>query len=68
MKKPKRFVAGALCPNCNEKDRIRIWVEGSVTFRDCVSCDFYERATVKPSADKWSSEDKLISIADATGS
>lgn len=66
MKKPKRFVAGAICPSCNKKDRVRIWLEGSVSYRDCVSCDFYEKSNEKPQlATNWSAQDKAISITNA---
>jgi len=40
----RRFIAGAVCPRCKEMDTIIMYrVEGR-DFRECVSCDFEERA------------------------
>lgn len=78
MKHKKRFVAGAVCPACNQKDTVRIWLENSVSYRDCVVCDFYESNQIEENSQSqnlaqngeinWSSKEKLINITDATNS
>lgn len=68
MKKVKRFIAGAICPACKQKDTLRIWIYDSVSHRDCVACNFYETNSpkeVKTQVIDWSTR-KLISVKDAT--
>ena len=36
----KQFIAGAVCPACNELDRIQMWDEDGVPHRQCVACGF----------------------------
>lgn len=36
--KPRRFIAGAVCPRCAELDKITVEVGGDM--RRCVSCGF----------------------------
>lgn len=43
MYKPqKRFIAGAVCPRCNEMDKLTVYSENGKDFRECVSCGFKE--------------------------
>lgn len=39
----KRFIAGAVCPRCNQMDKIVVYREDGKDFRACVSCDFKEQ-------------------------
>ena len=39
----KRFIAGAVCPQCGETDRLVVYKEDGFNFRACVSCDFKEK-------------------------
>jgi len=36
----KRFIAGAVCPACNEPDKILMWNVDGVPHRECVSCGY----------------------------
>ncbi|BDU35814.1 hypothetical protein VINI7043_02730 [Vibrio nigripulchritudo ATCC 27043] len=45
MKIKKRFIAGASCPQCKEKDTLRWWEENSVEVVECVDCDYVEQRT-----------------------
>lgn len=36
----KRFIAGAVCPACNQPDSIKMWDEEGVPHRECVSCGY----------------------------
>ncbi len=38
----KRFIAGALCPQCQAMDKIFIYRAGDKNVRECVSCGFRE--------------------------
>ncbi len=38
--KPKRFIAGAICPRCGELDKLVMFRREERAFRECVSCGF----------------------------
>ncbi|MGQ9424838.1 YheV family putative zinc ribbon protein [Gilvimarinus sp. F26214L] len=40
----RRFIAGAVCPRCNEMDTIVMFRRDGREHRECVSCDFREQA------------------------
>jgi len=40
----RRFIAGAVCPRCSEMDTTVMYRLDGVEHRECVSCDFSERA------------------------
>ena len=42
---PKRFVAGARCPECQQMDTTVCYYEDEVFVRECIECDFFERIT-----------------------
>lgn len=42
FKSTKRFIAGAVCPQCQQMDRLVMYREGERSFRECVSCGFHE--------------------------
>lgn len=42
---PRRFIAGAVCPRCKEMDTLLMYRLEGVEHRECVSCDFAERAS-----------------------
>lgn len=45
----KRFIAGAICPQCNETDKIFTFIEGvddtEKKWRACASCEFEQVLT-----------------------
>ena len=43
FKADKRFIAGAVCPRCNQMDKLVVFNEDGKDFRACVSCDFREQ-------------------------
>ncbi len=47
-KKPKRFIAGAVCPRCEAMDTIRVYQEDDKDFRECVKCGFSDRLHFQP--------------------
>ncbi len=42
----KRFIAGAVCPNCKEMDKMVVYLDTDV--RACIACGFSE---ARPTAD-----------------
>ncbi|MDA9877178.1 YheV family putative metal-binding protein [bacterium] len=36
----KRFIAGVTCPKCGEMDKMQVYAEAGVDYRECVSCGF----------------------------
>ncbi len=46
LTKRYRFIAGAVCPNCRELDRIVIKEREGLSFRHCVSCGFSEEKPI----------------------
>lgn len=45
-KSVKRFIAGAVCPECRQMDKLVMYREGGRTYRECVKCGFLEEMLV----------------------
>jgi uncharacterized metal-binding protein (TIGR02443 family) len=43
--KPERFIAGAVCPQCREVDRIVVRVTGGVREQACIACGYVQPDT-----------------------
>ncbi|MAA66009.1 MAG: DNA-binding protein [Alteromonadaceae bacterium] len=43
MGRPKRFIAGAVCPRCGEMDKIMMYSTDEGQFRECVACGFEDK-------------------------
>ncbi|ELR63913.1 Putative cytoplasmic protein, probably associated with Glutathione-regulated potassium-efflux [Photobacterium marinum] len=43
----KRFIAGAVCPQCSEQDTLRWWQENEIERVECVVCDYTDRRVPK---------------------
>ena len=39
---PKRFVAGAKCPQCQAVDKVMMFRKGGIQYQACVSCGYKE--------------------------
>lgn len=39
----KQFIASAICPACQQLDKIVMYTEDDVRWRECVSCGFKDR-------------------------
>lgn len=45
----KRFIAGAVCPKCSQRDKLRAWMNAEGTqYRECVSCGFEDAISQTP--------------------
>jgi len=52
-KKPKRFVAGAVCPKCSEMDRTVIYTnDADEEVRECISCGFKQTSGEQAAEDQ----------------
>ena len=38
----KRFIAGAVCPQCQAVDKVRSFKKDGRHYRDCINCGFEE--------------------------
>lgn len=38
----KRFISGALCPQCKEVDKVYTYLQDDKSWRACANCDFKE--------------------------
>ncbi len=36
----RRFIAGAICPQCGELDKLQCWEEAGIPHRACVRCGY----------------------------
>ena len=44
----KRFIAGAICPTCNECDTLKWWRVSHMEVKECVACGHIERRVDTP--------------------
>ncbi len=53
----RRFIAGAVCPQCNREDTLYVLKTETSVSRHCVECDFSENQSDidrSPAAGEWS--------------
>ncbi len=42
----RRFIAGAVCPQCQLQDKIILYVENGDKFFECVKCGYKEKESI----------------------
>ena len=42
----KRFIAGVVCPQCSEMDKIQVYSQAGIDYRECVSCGFKDQIRI----------------------
>ncbi len=47
----KRFISGAICPECQAQDTLRWWQENEKDHLDCVTCDYQTSRETAAKAD-----------------
>ncbi|OAN17084.1 metal-binding protein [Photobacterium jeanii] len=47
----KRFIAGAVCPACQQQDTLRWWQENNIEMVECVACHHTDRRLPKSAQD-----------------
>lgn len=45
---PKRFIAGAKCPECQKQDKLVMFRQSGQQYRECVACGFTEKMNFEP--------------------
>jgi len=51
-KRPRRFIAGAVCPKCSEMDRIVMYTNNDGDeVRECISCGYSQTSTEQAQED-----------------
>lgn len=44
----KRFIAGAICPTCQQLDKVVMYDEDGARWRECVSCGYKDKLNEQP--------------------
>jgi len=58
----KRFIAGAVCPQCQSRDTLAVWRENAVEHVGCVKCGFTQRQTDLPAEATPAGRENIIGI------
>jgi len=62
--KRKRFIAGAVCPQCQSNDTLALGRDHDVDTITCVKCGFTQRQTDGTNAEKRALPEHIIGIFD----
>ena len=46
--RPKRFIAGAVCPSCGAMDTVRTFTHSGKEHRECVECGYSDVMNFEP--------------------
>ena len=60
----KRFIAGAVCPQCNSLDTLTLWAEDQVEVVECIKCGLHKRQTDERVSKALRPEEQVIGIFD----
>lgn len=58
----KRFIAGAVCPECQTRDSLAMWRENNVDIVECVKCGHQMREADKQPRDHAREQEQVIGI------
>ncbi|NIF24186.1 MULTISPECIES: YheV family putative zinc ribbon protein [Pantoea] len=58
----KRFIAGAVCPQCQQKDTLALWRENNVDVVECVKCGHQMREADKQAKSQVRENEQVIGI------
>lgn len=66
----KRFIAGAVCPQCQLIDKIVVYTENHTEVCECVRCGHkqYQEAEAKPAVAKVGQREQVIKVIRAKNS
>lgn len=56
----KRFIAGAVCPQCQAQDTLAVGREDDVDVVECVQCGYHQRQSDTPATEAAPYGDTLI--------
>ncbi|GAB2927633.1 YheV family putative zinc ribbon protein [Hafnia psychrotolerans] len=60
----KRFIAGAVCPQCKSLDTLTLWAEDQVEVVECIKCGLHKRQTDELVSKALRPEEQVIGIFD----
>ncbi len=60
--KRKRFIAGAVCPQCQSKDTLALWRDHDADNIICVKCGFTQRQTDEAVTESRPAQEQIIGI------
>ncbi len=58
----KRFIAGAVCPECKALDTLMLWQEDQVEVVECAKCGHHQRQTDEQVTKHVRPEEQVIGI------
>ena len=60
----KRFIAGAVCPQCGLMDKIVVYAKENTEFCECVRCGYQQQQTLeqKPIIAKFGKKEQIIRV------
>ena len=58
----KRFIAGAVCPKCQAKDTLVLYMENNVEKMHCVACGYQRSQVEQAVAQKANNETGIIGV------
>ncbi|TNH42838.1 YheV family putative zinc ribbon protein [Photorhabdus luminescens] len=58
----KRFIAGAVCPECHSQDTLAMWQEDQVDVVECVHCGRQQRRTDEKVTSHVRKQEQVIGI------
>ena len=58
----KRFIAGAVCPQCKALDTLALWREDQVEVVECVKCGHHQRQTDQQVSQHVRANEQVIGI------
>ncbi|WP_435928772.1 YheV family putative zinc ribbon protein [Dryocola sp. BD613] len=58
----KRFIAGAVCPQCQAQDSLAMWRENNVDIVECVKCGHQMREADKKPREHTREQEQVIGI------
>ncbi|HDF2330004.1 TPA: YheV family putative metal-binding protein [Morganella morganii] len=62
MSNRKRFIAAAVCPECQTQDTLAMWREDNVDVVQCVQCGHLERRADAPAEQHIRKDEQIIGI------
>lgn len=62
MSMRKRFIAGAICPECQALDSLAMWQENNVDVVECVKCGHQMREVDKQARGHVREQERVIGI------
>jgi len=60
----KRFIAGAVCPQCKALDTLALWIEDQVEVVECIKCGLHKRQTDEQVDKSLRRDEQVIGIFD----